>query len=331
MPMLILAALAAATVTAPQPGEIKSFKDWVIACDNILSCTAETPMSEDGDAAGDANQDPQEEYHQIALTRTGRASSPIVIDAAVEPEKGAAVLMVDGAVVQSLGNVTRGGVSSALTSTTLAKMAQGQGLEIRVAGKVVASGSLAGFSAAMRYCDAAQRRDGGPDAIVAKGRTARSVLPPTAPRIVAARVPQSNVPVPDAATIAMLAKKFGCDERDGPMTEAHALGGGRTLILLPCQGGPYNTWSKPVIAAGKNYSLAPFDLAPDGDVLVDGGFDAKTASLSSFEKDRGGGACGRGQGWVWDGTRFRLTDMEQMIDCTGSSDEMRTWIATVVR
>ncbi|MGN6817615.1 MAG: DUF1176 domain-containing protein [Sphingomonas sp.] len=331
MPMLLLAALAAVTTPTPQPGEIKTFKDWVVACDNIWSCVAETQMSDNEDAEGEDGR--LEDYHQIDLTRTGRANAPIVIEVSVEPEKGAAVLMVDGTAVQSLGSATRMGVSGALTPATLARMAQGSRLEIRVAGKIAASGSLAGFSAAMRYCDAAQRRDGSPDAIIARGPTVRSIQPPAAPRIAAARVPTIEVPALDEATTAKLEKQFDCESglTGRGRAEAYALGGGRTLILVPCQDGPYNTWSRPVIAVGKTYTLAPFDLAPENDVLVDGGFDAKTASLTSFERDRGGGACGRGQEWVWDGARFRLTDMDEMPDCTGSSDAMRTWTATVVR
>ncbi len=329
MPMLILAALAAAATTAPQPGAVKTFKDWTVACDNIQSCSAVMLMPEDEAASDD--------YTLVSLARTGLANAPITIDADTGSARGEVVLMVDGAAVQPLGTAKGSGVSGALTLATLAKMAQGSRIEIRVAGKAAGSGSLAGFSAAMRYWDAAQRRDGGTDAIVAKGKAVRSIVPPPAPRVTAARIPLAKVPVPGKATIAMLAKKFGCeDEQDGPgSAEAYALGGGRTLILVPCGAGAYNFSSKPVIATGKSYVLAPFDLAPDwggGDIeLVNAGFDAKTATLSSFAKGRGVGDCGTSQTWVWDGTRFRLTEMTRMDECRGSVDWMRTWTATVVR
>ena len=330
MPMLILAALAAAAASpAPQSGAVKTFKDWTVACDNILSCTAEMLEAED-EVAG-------QDYNEIALTRTGRTGAPIMIDVATEPASGDAVLIVDGAVVQSLGAVNANGVSGALTSATLARMAQGSRVEIRVSGKAAARGSLAGFSAAMRYWDAVQRRDGSPDAVVARGRTVRSILPPPAPRITAARVPEVKLPSPGKALIAMLAKKFGCeDEQDVSMdAEAYALGGGRTLILVPCGAGAYNFSSRPVIATGRNYVLAPFDVASDwsdGDaMLVNAGFDPKTATLSSYAKGRGIGDCGTSQTWVWDGARFRLTEMLQMDECRGSNDWMRTWTATVVR
>ena len=37
--MSLLLALAA-TVAAPQPGELKTFKDWTVGCDNGRACQA---------------------------------------------------------------------------------------------------------------------------------------------------------------------------------------------------------------------------------------------------------------------------------------------------
>ena len=45
-PFLLLAA-AATPATGPVPGEVKIFKDWYVACDNIWSCEAGT-LSDDG-------------------------------------------------------------------------------------------------------------------------------------------------------------------------------------------------------------------------------------------------------------------------------------------
>ena len=48
--MPILLALAAAA-TAPQPGELKTFRDWIVGCDNGRACQAVAlvPESEDGE------------------------------------------------------------------------------------------------------------------------------------------------------------------------------------------------------------------------------------------------------------------------------------------
>lgn len=330
MPILLLALAAAAA--APQPGAVKTFKDWTVACDNVLSCTAVMLLPED-----DAGSD---DYTSIVLSRTGYADAPVAIEVDTGPVKGAAILFVDGVSVQPLGTANGGGVATTLTLATLAKMAQGSRIEVRVAGKGAGGGSLAGFAAAMRYWDAGQRRDGGPDAVVAKGKAVRTLAPPLAPRIVAARVPATKVAAPGKATITLLAKKFGCeDEQDGPMdAEAYALAPGKTLIFLPCGAGAYNFSSKPVIATGKSYALASFDLTPDWSgeddpepILVNAGFDAKTATLSSYSKGRGPGDCGTSQTWVWDGSRFRLTEMREMSECRGSIEWMRTWTATAVR
>ena len=320
MSILILALFAAAPT--PQPGEVKTFKDWTVACDNIRFCTAELLDDEESSEA----------YNEISLTRSGIAGAPVAIDAAVDTTRGDAVLAVDGAVVQSLGTAKKSGVSGVLTLATLARMVQGDQIEIRVAGKVAVKGSLAGFSAAMRYWDAAQKRDGGPDAIVAKGRIVRSILPPAAPRIVVARFPLSKAAPPDDATIVMLAKRFGCGVVDPDLrtkAEAYKLGSQQSLILVPCEAGAYNFITVPVIATGKTYVHAPFDF--DGNELTNADFDAETAGLGSYEKDRGMGDCGTSESWVWDGKRFRLTEVLQMSECRGSIDWMRTWTATVVR
>jgi hypothetical protein len=332
MPMLLALAAFAAAATAPKPGAVKTFKDWTVACDNVQSCTAEGLMPEDGD---------YDDAVVLILQRTGTAGATITIEADTGSAKGAAQLLVDGSVIQSLGSVNGNGLKATLTLATLAKMAQGTRVELRVGGKSAGTTSLAGFSAAMRYWDAEQRRDGTAGAVVAKGSATRTIAPPAAPRIAAARVPVTKAPAPSKTLVAMLAKKFGCeDEQDNsPMpAEAYPLGGGRTLIFLPCGAGAYNFSSKPVIASGKSYALALFDLKPDWSgeddaqpILVNAGFDPKTAILSSYSKGRGPGDCGTAQDWVWDGTRFRLTEMREMDECRGSIAWMRTWTATVAR
>ena len=121
MSILILALFAAAPT--PQPGEVKTFKDWTVACDNIRFCTAELLDDEESSEA----------YNEISLTRSGIAGAPVAIDAAVDTTRGDAVLAVDGAVVQSLGTAKKSGVSGVLTLATLARMVQGDQIEIRIA------------------------------------------------------------------------------------------------------------------------------------------------------------------------------------------------------
>ena len=45
---------------------------------------------------------------------------------------------------------------------------------------------------------------------------------------------------------------------------------------------------------------------------------------------RGVGDCGVHQDYVWDGTRFRLVQQEEMSECRGSLDYITTWRAQVV-
>jgi hypothetical protein len=45
--VIALLALAAAAA-APQPGELKTFKDWTVGCDNVRACHAVALMPEQG-------------------------------------------------------------------------------------------------------------------------------------------------------------------------------------------------------------------------------------------------------------------------------------------
>ena len=81
---------------------------------------------------------------------------------------------------------------------------------------------------------------------------------------------------------------------------------------------------------------ALFDAPPDmGDggskpstgYLTNGDWDPKTRRLSSFERVRGIGDCGSTESYAWDGTRFRLVEQNEIGECRGSVDYIRTWIA----
>jgi hypothetical protein len=61
--------------------------------------------------------------------------------------------------------------------------------------------------------------------------------------------------------------------------------------------------------------------------LTNGGWDAKTRTLSSYAKGRGIGDCGVSQTYAWDGTRFRLIDQNVMGECRGSIDYITVWTA----
>lgn len=74
------------------------------------------------------------------------------------------------------------------------EFARGRVLNITQGGTLVAQPSLAGASAALRYMDARQGRDGGMTALVARGLKPASAIkpPPAMPIVTAAPVPAAN-------------------------------------------------------------------------------------------------------------------------------------------
>jgi hypothetical protein len=112
-------------------------------------------------------------------------------------------------------------------------------------------------------------------------------------------------------------------------------------VLLACGAGAYNVSYVPLVVPAKGGVAAArppaFDAAEpwwEGEgkpMLINAGFDPALGQLSSFAKARGIGDCGTGRDYVWDGARFRLIGQEEMNECRGSRDYIRTWRAEVVR
>ena len=65
--------------------------------------------------------------------------------------------------------------------------------------------------------------------------------------------------------------------------------------------------------------------------ITNGDWDPKTRRLSSYEKGRGLGDCGSTENYAWDGARFRLVEQNEMGECRGSADYIRTWTARTDR
>ena len=107
-------------------------------------------------------------------------------------------------------------------------------------------------------------------------------------------------------------------------------------MLIPCGAGAYNYSSVPYVVTGGKAVLAAFDAVPgwggEGGppMLVNAGFDAKTGELGSYAKGRGIGDCGSAETYVWDGTRFRLTEARAMGECRGSINWLTVWRAKAV-
>lgn len=169
--------------------------------------------------------------------------------------------------------------------------------------------------------------------------------PPAYPVIV---TPAPSAKPPRTLSVAAAARLIGpdnatCDDADGPVKpRAYRLDAAHSLVLVdhPCGNGAYNLFTSVyVLDEAAKVRPARFDQPPgmgepstdgSGD-LTNGGWDPKTRQLSSFEKGRGVGDCGTSETYAWDGARFRLVEQDEMDECRGSTDFIRTWIARTSR
>lgn len=346
--MLTIALLALAQTAAPQPaqkqGPIKSFGAWVVACDNAKRCEMTSIWPDD-------NQ-PEEGsvYDQISVS-VDRAPGPaggFTVEIQLPGNAGSDPVQVSTAEGLSIRAVPKSDLlrfTGAQAAQIVAAMVNGT--DLRVGSEVDVTGmvSLKGSSAALRFIDAEQGRAGGVTAAAAKGaKPANAVpLPPALPKIGSVRPAGAAAPF-TAAMRKALDKSSECgavyEGGTGPWPEAEvsALGGGKTLVLLPCGSGAYNYSTEPYILAGGGQPvLAKFDSPPgiseaqDGrPTLVNASFDAKTGRLESYNKGRGLGDCGSAEAYVWDGSMFRLVEARSMPECRGSVNWLTTWRADAV-
>lgn len=318
----------------PRPSTPRTFGDWSVGCDNTGTCTMES--------LGDGGTD----FPRVAMRITRAAGAKGAYAIGFEtPQQGAGAtvtpisLTVDGRLVQVIA--TDGPAAAAIVASVA------HAHDIRLA---IDTGTLAipanGAAAALRYIDGAQGRAGGVTAAVAKGDASASAVPPAqAPLTIVATEPRGTPRTPSADERAAMMRIAKCDrDTGGPepadfAPKSFALGGGRTLVLIPCQVGAYNLSSAMfVIGAG---AIAPAHVdAPSGFAATPAGGGAtpgivggewKDGMLSGEALGRGLGDCGVRQTFVWDGTMLRLSSQSEMRECRGNPNFIPTWRATVVR
>jgi hypothetical protein len=330
--MMILLALAAAA-TAPQPGELKTFKDWIVGCDNGRACQAVALLPEDeaGGATMTVWRDP-----------AANASPKITVTS----EAKATHLSIDGkptvyALYQREGYFELGAPQSMVFSVSLKDARQ---LALTDSGgKVLATVSLNGASAALRYIDDIQGRAGSVTAVVAQGPKPWEAVKP-APALPVIVQPPTTAKPPKRLSVARVTQLIGPDNAKCEYSsmkvepEAYRLDARTSLVTVvhPCGNGAYNYFSSAfLIDESGKVRRAAFDTdkpnPKDGENLglVNAGYDPRTRRLSSFMKGRGLGDCGSGQQYAWDGMRFRLIEQTDMGECRGSMDYITTWRATV--
>jgi hypothetical protein len=335
--MLPIALLLAAA--APQPGELKTFSDWTVGCDNGRACHAVALVPEDW----------PDDALTMAVRRGAEAGAEPVITFEVGDDSRPTGLTADGRRL-SARLVPHEGVAkvnAADTAAVLNALRRASRIEVTDAtGKPLGTVSLKGASAAFLYMDDRQKRVGTATALVRTGSKPASTVPlPPALPVVRAAAPGRGRPLAlTKSRIAALRRDAGCtiEEVGGPdYVESAAIGPAHTLLLLSCGSGAYNVTYVPYVLrsgrTGVEPRLAPFDIdkswwgEESHPALINAEWDAKKRLLTAFSKGRGLGDCGVGQEFAWDGAIFRLVHQYEMSECRGSIDYITTWRAEVRR
>lgn len=307
----------------PKVADLRTFGDWTAGCDNVGTCTIASLGGEGADFPAAA----------VAIVRDAGPAAPVTVTLAPLGDGPAPTrAAVDG----------RDFDPARQAAALVTAMADGHALTLRGSG-VAAVQSLAGASAALRWMDAQQARAGNVTAIVAKGDRPASAVPAAAPLPVIVAVPPAGAAtLPPAPMLADLARRAQCETRAPAeywTPEAHALGRGATLVLIPCSAGAYNLSSALFVVRDRKPAPAQVD-APSGfdatgaegeavPSVVNGAW--RDGVLTSYAKGRGLGDCGVAQSFVWDGTRLRLSEQSMMGECRGNPHYIPTWRAKVVR
>lgn len=338
--MLAMYALAAAAAVSPMPGELKSFEDWAVGCDNVRRCTAISLME----------MESGENQLTVAVTRGAARADPARLRIAnIENRKSGAIsLVIDGTTI--VGTSTLKGDEApfeiALSPVSVAKLKDGRTVELRDSdGASLGGASLRGMVAAFLYMDDRQARARTVTALITQGPLPESAVPPPpAPPVVAAHIrPKAEMLDLSAADMAKLKTRTGCEADTGQVEarQAFRLDTRTWLALVPCGAGAYNFTSVPVLISrggvSRKMKIAEFDLPPGfteaggAPLLVNADWDSATGKLSSYAKGRGLGDCGSAETYVWDGRRFRLVSKIAMEECRGVIDWIPVWQANVIQ
>ena len=343
----LFATLAAvSTVPAARPGEVLSFKDWAVGCDNGGICRAVSLVPEELGTSFDDLHGP------VSIIRTAGSDDILRIRMSVHAEDVDRYRMfVDNRLVDT-GPIVDGDYPIEIVGQDAKKVAQaivkGKKLVLQDPDdKIISKISLAGSSAALRYIDQQQGRAGTKTALVAKGSRVFQPRTTGIPLITVDRW-ESAALVPEADALVALAEDSKCkDDRFGLVEDqAYPLGKRgnryRALVLISCGAGAYNFSTAPYIGdyvqnseGGEGWTFAPakFDRQPSwggegaDPLLVNVGWDEQDQILSSYGKGRGLGDCGKAENYVWDGEMFRLIEASAMTECRGAHEWITTWRA----
>ena len=326
----------AGTERTVQPAS-RSFRDWMVGCDNGDDCVAIA-----GPVDGSAG------WLRVALGAGPDARPAIMAGLWSDgPENAAAPLTIQidgrGFVLTPHGELGEAGVgvlAADQARAALDALAAARSLKL-VKGSDSVDLSPNGASAALLWIDERQGRLDTPTALIRRGERAADGVPaaPVLPRIrPAAAVDQTGMPGPDGAAPALPAALAGLAEvkqcaanlswnpgLSGAVTR-YRLDARSELWGVPCDAGAYNVTMLYWITGpnGANPRAAAF-RGLDGEAqaeLTNAAYDPVARTLSQFAKGRGIGDCGVFQTWTWTAHGFVLSHEAAMGECWGVPSEL---------
>lgn len=348
----VLLSLLAAVAAASPIGDLQTFRDWIVGCDNLHSCHATTLIPEPTDEEIATGDEPvADNSFNLSLRRGGgmnNAPRIRLFDCYMcEAEKGrepglARELRVkgkDGTILAGKAltgeEATRLGsddglslpsddrLIEALTLGETAEVLDGEGRSMAVI-------SLRGLQASMRYMDEDQHRIGNVTALVARGSARALLVPPWVPFVNIYVPPPSDLPParPSRAKLKALQQQYRCRGAGAglPETTFQRLDAHATMLLLFANCSSYNGEGY-VFLVGEDREIRPAPVrltAQDPELelpqVISSYWDKKTRRLHSFGRGRAFADCGQEQAFAWDGDQFILVEEADMGDCRGSID-----------
>lgn len=312
--------------------QLKTFKDWMVGCNNIRACTA----------IG-VSQNPMDGY--VLVRRAGEAEAQpqliLVVQGYDKLERPVMSLRIAGAAIpglsktdwpagldpsDTLGHSARLTLEGADAAAVLKAMRNAQALDLHVVSEgaqdLDVAISLAGSAAAFLYVDDWQKRSGTVTALADTGPAPASSIP-------------APPPIPRLQSVVMREVKDPPALPKGvkpPPPEDCQRGAVADVIQL---GAHLQLWGVCEFANSHNFSRRYWMVGPQGvreaalsvpghpdeggspSVLVNLMLSQDGRVLKSFTRGRGISDCGATTGWVWTGTAFQLAYFYEMNACRG--------------
>ena len=319
---------------APQPTD-RTFRDWLVGCDNGNDCVAFGGALEGGLG-----------WIRVAMTAgpQGRPSIMAGLWASEGPENAAAplTLEIDGraftlALEPDSGDVGTGGVTPGDTAAVLRALAAARSLRV-VKGSEAAPLSPNGASAALLWMDERQGRLNTTTALIRRGDRPASAVPaaPALPVVTPAPAADQtgmspgNSEGPPATLPAAFRNLPAVKECSENLSwnpdlfkgvSRDRLDADTELWGVPCDAGAYNFMMRFWITGPNGSDPRAIALqGVEGDpeyVLTNPEYDPETRTLRQFHKGRGIGDCGTFQKWTWTARGFVLSEEIGMGECWG--------------